>query len=234
MSNTDINLEQKLTLPLSNAELEDNNEDGIGRIVGEDIKSNSTVGSADVADSKPTENQKTANTDTDFVLPRIEVNSSSVSLITKSFSSLPYGWYEYKDEFSGCSYYHYSFLNITQWEIPTEQQTRILEAQAVKSQQTFLYDHDRETQKAYFNRNTGKFSHAGSQTYWERLGRENDRAGRQLGAFMDLSTLEKNREDYKKKKDMDALANRGVDWSKHKKEKKELKKRKAQSWVYED
>lgn len=54
---------------------------------------------------------------------------------------------------------------------------------------------------------------------------------------MDLSTLEANREEAKRMKE-EAQRNSGtrgnVDWSSYKEQKQTAKKRKAQSWLYED
>jgi hypothetical protein len=69
------------------------------------------------------------------------------------------------------------------------------------------------------------------------MGREEDKAGRQLGVFMDLSTLEQNREEAKRMKE-EAQRNSGsrgdVDWRAHREQKLSTKKRKAQSWLYDD
>lgn len=69
------------------------------------------------------------------------------------------------------------------------------------------------------------------------MGREDDKAGRQLGVFMDLSTLEQNREEAKRMKEeaQRRSGTRGeVDWATYKNQKQAAKKRKAQSWLYED
>ena len=68
------------------------------------------------------------------------------------------------------------------------------------------------------------------------MGREDDKAGRQLGVFMDLSTLEENREQAKimKEEARKRSGARGdIDWSKYKEQKKATKKRKASEWVYD-
>lgn len=59
------------------------------------------------------------------------------------------------------------------------------------------------------------------------MGRANDKAGRQLGVFMDLNELEENRIQAKKmKEDARNNPNTNIDWAKLKKE-KQLLKRKA-------
>lgn len=50
------------------------------------------------------------------------------------------------------------------------------------------------TMKASFNSSTGRFA-AADGTYWDKMGLPNDRDGRQLGRFMDLNTLQQNRDD---------------------------------------
>jgi hypothetical protein len=68
------------------------------------------------------------------------------------------------------------------------------------------------------------------------MGRAEDKAGRQLGVFMDVTTLEENREQAKlmKEEARKHSGSRGdVDWSTYKNQKKETKKRKATAWVYD-
>lgn len=72
---------------------------------------------------------------------------------------------------------------------------------------------------------------------WPQKGREEDKAGRQLGVFMDVSTLEANREEAKRLKEaaQQRSGSRGnVDWSAYKEQKQNEKKRKAQAWLHED
>lgn len=153
-------------------------------------------------------------------------------------------WYEYFDQTRKAPYYHNYVLNKTQWEkpedcdiIPVAPQSQIISSSspfvAGSSDQTGYEHEGNEAAVAYFSKTTGKFSHAGSNSYWKKIGREEDKAGRQLGIFMDLSTLEANREEAKRMKE-EAQKKRGhIDWAAYKEEKKSLKKRKHQSWVYE-
>jgi hypothetical protein len=53
--------------------------------------------------------------------------------------------------------------------------------------------------KASFNSTNGRFA-AADGTYWDKMGLPNDREGRQLSRFMDLSTFSQNREDMKVKR----------------------------------
>lgn len=70
----------------------------------------------------------------------------------------------------------------------------------------------------------------------QQMGRAEDKAGRQLGVFMDLSTLEENREQARIMK-VEARKNSGsrgdVKWSDYKEEKKANKKRKTSAWMYD-
>lgn len=60
-------------------------------------------------------------------------------------------------------------------------------------------------------------------------GRPDDRQGRQMSAFFDLSTLEKNREEAQRvKKQLQQAKN--IDWRKYKEEKKLMKLKR--SWLY--
>lgn len=158
-----------------------------------------------------------------------------------SSSSMNQVWYEYLDTKSSVPYYHNYVLNKTQWEKPQEGDIIPVVQQATAlsfSQHGHAYDHqsqadaqeDMQPAVAYFSKVTGKFAHAGSGSYWTKTGREEDKAGRQLGIFMDLSTLEANREEAKRMKEEAQRKRSKTDWSAYKEEKKNLKKRKQQSW----
>jgi hypothetical protein len=75
-----------------------------------------------------------------------------------------------------------------------------------------------------------------------QMGRPDDKAGRQLGVFMDLSELEQNREKYKAIKEQRQAVSAGgrkrsgehTDWSKLKGDKKAEKKKKTNAWLQED
>lgn len=161
--------------------------------------------------------------------------------VVLSNNSLNQVWYEYLDSQRQVPYYHNYVLNKTQWEKPSEGEIIPVAPQTTQllGSTTGVGINDGDSNKdiqpvvAYFSKATGKFSHAGSDSYWKKIGREDDKAGRQLGIFMDLSTLEANREEAKRMKE-EAQRKRGnVDWVAYKEEKKNLKKRKHQSWVYE-
>ncbi len=66
-------------------------------------------------------------------------------------------------------------------------------------------------------------------------GRQTDKAGRQLQAFIDLEELEKNREETRKMKESSANQKKNyTEWQKQNGGKKDDKKRKAAAWLYED
>lgn len=85
---------------------------------------------------------------------------------------------------------------------------------------------------AFFNQQDGRFGGLGAN-HWEQKGLPSDRGLRQLAKYVDLTDLERNREEAKIKKAQ--LQNmKGIDWRKYKEEKKEFKKRKRLAWMLED
>lgn len=140
-------------------------------------------------------------------------------------------WYEFFDQKSQKSYYHNYVTNQTQWDKPDTDRAEIIPPVSLTDTSS-----DIPVERAFFSKASGRFSHAGSQSYWQKMGREDDKAGRQLGVFMDLSTLEENREEAKRMKEAarQRSGKRGdVDWTTYKEKKQDTKKRKAQSWLYE-
>jgi hypothetical protein len=71
-------------------------------------------------------------------------------------------------------------------------------------------------------------------TFYLQKGRQSDKSGRQLQAFVDLDELEKNRAETKLMKDATQQRMKNVEWSKLNKDKKTEKKRKAAQWLYEE
>ena len=69
--------------------------------------------------------------------------------------------------------------------------------------------------------------------FLSQTGRESDKAGRQLGVFMDLTTLDQNREEAKRMKEEVKHSRSGAEWAAYNKEKKNSKKRKVEAWVYD-
>lgn len=178
---------------------------------------------------------------------------SSTQLV--DMADIPYGWVEHFDPVSRLPYYYNMILKTTQWAKPKgfEASTTSL---AVESTTEY-------SEKAFFCKESGRFS--GTSSYWQKvsfivrqcsdiifllivqitsldatdrcqMGRPEDKAGRQLGVFMDLSTLEENREQARLMKE-EARKNSGsrgdLKWSDYKEEKKAAKKRKASAWVYD-
>ena len=83
---------------------------------------------------------------------------------------------------------------------------------------------------ASFNSNSGRFDYSGDGSYWERMGRPDDREGRQMHNFFDISTLENNRKEAEEKKKQ--LKN--VDWRKYKEDRKKRKRLMKERWLHED
>lgn len=146
-------------------------------------------------------------------------------------------WYEFHDAASGKYYYHNYGTNSTQWEKPTD--GKIIPYTPPPPQQPPVVavadeEEPKYTAVASFNRQKGSFSHSGAMSYWEMKNRQDDKAGRQLEAFVDLKELERNREETKVLRANNPIKKSAKEWAKINQEKKNQKKRKLNSWLYED
>jgi hypothetical protein len=137
-------------------------------------------------------------------------------------------WISYFDDKSCKPYYYNTLTKVTQWERPplSELKKQISTNSGDSNANNDYVFH------ATFNAKSGAFSTGGNYTYWDKVGRSNDKEGRQLEAFLDTKILEKNREDYKKKKL--ELQQADIDWKKVKEEKMKVKKLKAKQWLLKD
>jgi hypothetical protein len=84
---------------------------------------------------------------------------------------------------------------------------------------------------ATFKRSTGSFSLSGTRTYWDSVGRPNDKEGRQMAAYFDMSQLDGNREEAVRKKQK--LESK-IDWKKYRVEKRRDSVIKKTSWLKND
>mmetsp|Transcript_21223 Transcript_21223/g.29424 ORF Transcript_21223/g.29424 Transcript_21223/m.29424 type:complete len:182 (+) Transcript_21223:118-663(+) len=91
---------------------------------------------------------------------------------------------------------------------------------------------------ASFNQHSGRFSAASmgpaeaGLSYWDKVGRPEDKAGRQLSAFIDLKDLERNREEHAAKRQQQHFQRAAYEaWRQRAGD--QTKKRK-QGWLYED
>lgn len=98
--------------------------------------------------------QKAKKSDTD----KTEENNRTDTDSTPQFS----GWYSYFDGKTCKRYYYNHISGVTQWEKPDAADIVVVPPPAPLSRPT----DDVPVEKAYFSRTSGRFSHAGSQTYW--------------------------------------------------------------------
>ena len=85
---------------------------------------------------------------------------------------------------------------------------------------------------AKFNKVTRKFEVLGGSDYWLEKGVADDKAGRQMSAFFNVSHLEENRKEAQRKKEL--LKKKNINWKKIQQEKKIQKKKKQNQWLFED
>jgi WW domain len=120
-----------------------------------------------------------------------------------------YQWSKYFDSNTNKFYYYNLKTKVTQWEKPPTFED-IVEA-PVKCH-------------ASFSSTSSSFNIAGEETYFDKVGRPNDREGRQMSAFFDLDSFDKNREEAAKLKLLRQQgkdkAMKNIDWSKVKDDKK--------------
>uniref|UniRef100_A0AAV1T690 WW domain-containing protein n=1 Tax=Peronospora matthiolae TaxID=2874970 RepID=A0AAV1T690_9STRA len=86
--------------------------------------------------------------------------------------------------------------------------------------------------RAKFNRLTGKYEQLGGDEYWQNAGIAADRAGRQMSHFFDMTELEKNREEARRRKEQ--LKRKNIDWKKISAEKKAKKQKQRNEWLFTD
>jgi hypothetical protein len=136
----------------------------------------------------------------------------------------PYEWRVALDPASNKQYYYNHRTNAVQWERPAAfADPPAAPAPAAAPDYTAV---------ASFSSRNGAFSSGGTSSYWDQVGRANDREGRQMSTYFDMTSFEKNREDAKRKKE--DLQNSGTDWKKYKDDKKQKKQRLTNKWLYEE
>eukprot|EP01031_Cornospumella_fuschlensis_P033353 gene33353-40344_t len=138
-------------------------------------------------------------------------------------------WYEYIDVTSKKPYYHCPETNETTWTAP---ESYIPHSSFPRQQQQAAQlDAEEGTYRAFFNPKHGRLS---MQSHWEQRGIPQDRAARQLAAFVDLEELERNRQEAKQMRQAVAQSRTGKQWAEYNAQKKAEKKRRRDAWVTED
>ena len=135
-------------------------------------------------------------------------------------------WVKHADPATGVPFFFNKLTQCTQWDVPSEGFTEGSVAVPHGALATPLADAALDySARASFNAQTGRFDSADGQSYWDSVGRPNDREGRMMSHYFDLSTLEQNRAEAEVLKQR----LRTHDWRTHAEEKKKGKvKRKLQ------
>lgn len=135
-------------------------------------------------------------------------------------------WVKHSDPESGVPYFCNTATNETQWEVPAEDFVdATVFAPSVSTVAPNAGGERDYVATASFNAVNGQFGHADGKTYWDAVGKSNDRDTRMMSLYFDVSTLEKNREQAEEKK----RKLRKYDWRKYKEiKKKEKTKRRVQ------
>lgn len=136
-------------------------------------------------------------------------------------------WVKHSDPESGVPYFCNTATNETQWEVPNEPfvDATVFAPTVSTTTASRSGGDDEYVAAASFNAVNGRFGHADGKTYWDAMGKSNDRNTRMMSLYFDVSTLEKNRQQAEEKK----KKLRKYDWRKYKEiKKKEKTKRRVQ------
>lgn len=149
-------------------------------------------------------------------------------------------WQQHVDPQTQRYYYHNVNTGVTQWNkpdapiisgladwIPPEIPDSNSTAADTKTTSGANY-----VARAKFNRLTGKYEQLGGDDYWQNAGIASDRAGRQMSHFFDVTELEKNREEARRRKEQ--LKRKNIDWKKITAEKKAKKQKQRNEWLFVD
>eukprot|EP01041_Mallomonas_annulata_P004412 gene4411-8784_t len=147
----------------------------------------------------------------------------------------PYDWSRQFDPSTNFFYYYNHRTGMSQWERPDG----YIDTDVVQSSSTLgpsidsISTSSDYTAQASFNAQSGRFSQSGTTSYWDKVGRQGDREGRQMSAFFDIQSLEQNRQEAKDMKKK-ILETKGIDWKQYKEERKKKRQKITNRWLYED
>ncbi|KAG6610114.1 WW domain-binding protein 4 [Phytophthora cinnamomi] len=149
-------------------------------------------------------------------------------------------WQQHVDAQTQRYYYHNVVTGVTQWNKPDAPivsgladwiPPEVSEPDTTGARQKIVSGVN-YVARAKFNRLTGKYEQLGGDEYWQNAGIAPDRAGRQMSHFFDMTELEKNREEARRRKEQ--LKRRNIDWKKITAEKKAKKQKQRNEWLYTD
>jgi hypothetical protein len=141
---------------------------------------------------------------------------------------------KYFDSTSGKFYYHNTLTNVTQWETPSDGIIDTSFIAPISSSSTTSSSSSSYSVRANFTATNGSFASVGDGSYWDKVGRPDDRAGRQMAYFFDVSELERNREEAREKKIRLMQQSSNVDWREYKESKQQEKKKRRSEWLRND
>ena len=192
-------------------------------------------------ESKPTEQSNTTN----IILTEEAIRKEESSVVDDdSVVVKPTVWTKYFDAATVKFYYHNAQTNVTQWETPSDgiidtsfiapvsYPSSSSSSSSATTISSSLSSSSTYSVRANFAANNGSFASVGETSYWDKVGRPDDRAGRQMAAFFDVSGLELNREEARDKKTR--LQQSGVDWREYKEAKQQEKKKRRSEWLRND
>ncbi len=163
--------------------------------------------------------------DTTIVASKRKIEEVTAEPVSKILESPVF--IKYFDTTSGKDYYYNTATGQTQWDRPAEYSEVLSNEQQNKQSKGSEY-----SSIACFRSKNGSFSVANHSSYWESVGRQTDKEGRQLSAFFDLNEFEKNRAEAKIKKEK--FQNSNINWKEYKQKKQQQKKSKSYAWLHED
>lgn len=168
----------------------------------DDIKKEDNIDLNNNSSNNNNENKNTTTTTTSITLEGTNSTSSTsltTTITTTTPISSPYDWIKHFDPTHSLFYYYNYKTGVTQWEEPEGFIEPIIITPSL-AQNNPLTAEASNGYAATFNSRTGSFSSAGTNSYWESVGRPPDREGRQLSSFFNLTDLERNRAEAKMKK----------------------------------
>jgi hypothetical protein len=125
---------------------------------------------------------------------------------------------------------------VTQWETPSDGiiDTSFIAPISSSSTTSSSSSSSSYSVRANFTATNGSFASVGGGSYWNKVGRPDDRAGRQMAHFFDVNELERNREEARDKKIRLMQQSCNVDWREYKESKQQEKKKRRSEWLRND
>lgn len=117
--------------------------------------------------------------------PKNSTSISSSSSTALTDLSSPYDWIKHYDTTHAQFYYYNYKTGVSQWEEPEGFIEPVIITPANPTASPGSISREASTgYAATFNAKTGAFSTAGGSTYWDTVGRPNDREGRQMAGML--------------------------------------------------